>query len=79
MGDCYKHVEPADRLVIYELLFKGISVPGIAQKLGFHKATLYRELERNSCKYGYRPDWASQQALIRQKKRRDQASKVIGG
>jgi len=33
--------------------------------LGFHKATIYRELERNSNRHGYRPDWASQQYLNR--------------
>ncbi|MGP3398447.1 IS30 family transposase [Coxiella burnetii] len=26
----------------------------------FHKATIYRELARNSSRQGYRPDWASQ-------------------
>jgi len=68
MGNCYKHVQPPDRLLIYELLLQGISIPQIAQKLGFHKSTLYRELIRNSCKYGYRPDFATQQATLRHSK-----------
>jgi IS30 family transposase len=29
---------------------------------------LYRELARNSCQYGYRPDWVPQQDLLRCKK-----------
>ncbi|WP_423202839.1 helix-turn-helix domain-containing protein [Legionella busanensis] len=37
----------------------------IASYLGFHKATIYRELERNSNRHGYRPDWACQQYLAK--------------
>jgi IS30 family transposase len=48
---------------------KGFAIQEIAEQLGYHRATLYRELERNSCQYGYRPDWASQQALLRRRNR----------
>jgi transposase, IS30 family len=68
MGKCYRHIQPSDRLKIYELLFQGHSIDGIAQEIGFHRSTLYRELERNSCKFGYRPDVASQQYLSRRQR-----------
>jgi IS30 family transposase len=68
MGKNYRHITSQDRVIIYDLLFKGKSIPEIAKDLGFHKCSLYRELCRNSCKYGYRPDWASQQAILRQRK-----------
>lgn len=68
MGKCYRHIQPNDRLKIYELLFQGHSIDGIAQEIGFHRSTMYRELERNSCKFGYRPDIASQQYLFRRQR-----------
>ena len=65
MGKHYRHLTVKDRIILYELLFKGQALADIADHLGFHKATIYRELERNSNQYGYRPDWASQQYLAR--------------
>lgn len=35
--------------------------------IGYHKSTLYRELSRNCTKLGYRPDFASQQYLLRRR------------
>lgn len=60
MGKCYRHIQPQDRLEIYELLFKGFAIREIARQIGFHHSSIYRELNRNSCKIGYRPDLASQ-------------------
>lgn len=74
MGKHYRHVQPEDRLAIYRLLLKGHSFSEIAQQVGFNRATVYRELVRNSCWQGYRPDWASQQALWR--KRRSRLTKL---
>lgn len=68
MGNHYRQVRPEDRLVIYKLLLKGHSFSEIAQQVGFNRATIYRELVRNSCWQGYRPDWASQQALWRKRR-----------
>jgi IS30 family transposase len=65
MGKKYCHLQPKDRLKIYELLFEGESIPAIAHAIGYHKSTLYRELERNSSKVGYRPDFASQAYVVR--------------
>lgn len=56
MGKHYHHLTTQDRIQLYEYLFAGESIPNIAKYLGFHKATIYRELERNSSRHGYRPD-----------------------
>jgi transposase, IS30 family len=60
MGTHYRHLTIKDRIRLYELLFSGAPIIEIAEELGFHRATIYRELERNSSTQGYRPDWASQ-------------------
>ena len=72
-GRRYKHLSEAERLKIYALLFEGYSLQKIAEIIGRHKSTLYRELSRNSGKIDYRPDFASQQDLLR---RRYQLSKI---
>ena len=73
MGRTYKHIKETDRLRIYDLLLEGESLQKISQEIGFHKATIYRELNRNSSKFGYRPDFASQQYIMR---RRSKPSKI---
>lgn len=57
----------------YELLFEGYSLQRIGESIGCHKSTIYRELSQNSTKLGYRPDFASQQYLLR---RRYKPSKI---
>lgn len=59
MGEHYNHLSAEARIKLYELLFSGTSIATISSILGYHKSTIYRELERNSYKYGYRPDWAN--------------------
>lgn len=61
----YRHINEAERLKIYKLLFEGHSLQTIANHLGRHKSTIYREFSRNSTKVVYRPDFASQQYLLR--------------
>lgn len=68
MRKCYCHLTIKDRIKLYELLFSGAPINEIAG-LGFHKATICRDLERNSNAYGYRPDWESQQYKLRQQHR----------
>jgi IS30 family transposase len=65
MGKHYRHIQPSDRLKIYELLFDGHAISAIAETIGYHKAIIYRELLRNSGKTGYRPDFVSQAYVIR--------------
>lgn len=69
----YHHLKSEDRLKLYGLLLEGFALQAIADELGFHKSTIYRELARNSTKLGYRPDIASQQYVLR---RRYHVSKV---
>ena len=69
----HRHINETERLKIYELLFEGHSLQQIGESIGRHKSTTYRELSRNSGKIGYRPDFASQQYLLR---RRYQLSKI---
>ncbi len=68
MATAYRHITPEIRLKIHQLLLQGFGIQEIAGCLGYHRATLYREFARNSCQYGYRPDWASQQALLRSRR-----------
>ena len=74
MSTCYRHITPQQRLKIHQLLVQGLSIQEIAEQVGYHRATLYRELARNSCQLRYRPDWASQQALLQ--RRHCKASKL---
>lgn len=68
MGNHYRHIQLQDRIKIYELLFQGNGIKEIAKATGFHCSTIYRELERNSGKVGYRPDLASQYYLTRRQR-----------
>lgn len=69
----YKHIKETNRLRIYALILEGQSIERISQEVGVHRSTIYRELNRNSSKFGYRPDFASQQYLMR---RRGRLSKI---
>ena len=44
----YKHLTEEERDMIAVLKAKGISLSGIAQKIGKHKSTIFRELNRNA-------------------------------
>lgn len=67
MGKPYFYIQPKTRLEIYELLFQGMAIADIANRVGYHRSTIYRELQRNSGSQGYRPDWPSQQYLARRR------------
>lgn len=56
----YHHLTSEGRLKLYSLLLEGLALQAIADELGFHKLTIYRELARNSTKLGYRPEIAGQ-------------------
>lgn len=73
MGKKYGHLKEQDRLTIYGLILEGESIAGIAERVNVHKSTIYRELNRNASKIGYRPDFAAQQYLMR---RRGKLSKI---
>ena len=62
----YSHLRREDRYQIYLLHEEGISVTEIAEKLGFHKSTISRELKRNKDgSLGYLPDTAQIHAFNR--------------
>jgi IS30 family transposase len=63
----YHHLTPEDRLKLYELLLDRCSVREMADRLGYHISTLYRELARHSTKIGYRPDIANQKSTLRRR------------
>jgi len=65
MKKYYKHLSQADRILIYEYLYQGYSIHDIANIIGYHKTTIYRELHRNSGQLGYKPNRAEQQYQLR--------------
>ncbi|WP_080721913.1 helix-turn-helix domain-containing protein [Vibrio vulnificus] len=67
----YTHLTENERYMISALRKQGISTAKIAKQLGRHKATIYREIERN-CRYNkffdrysYQPRRAQQMARNR--------------
>ena len=61
MSKHYRHLQAEDRIILYELINQGCAIQDIANVIGCHKTTIYRELHRNSSELGYRPDMAHQQ------------------
>ena len=62
----YRRVTGEDRLRLKDGLDAGLSNTEIADKLGFHKSTIGREISRNKGSRGYRPKQAHQKALARE-------------
>ena len=55
MGKCFNQITKEDRIAINHLLKAGINKSRIANQLGFHRSTIYREIERHSNRLGYMP------------------------
>jgi len=62
MGTRYSHLSLEERCRLRGLMEMGLSVSGIARRLGRHRSTVQRELTRNCCVDGYRPDSAGRRA-----------------
>jgi len=62
----YRRVAGEDRLRIKDGLDAGLTKTEIADKLGFHKSTVGREINRNKGKKGYRPKQAHRKAMERE-------------
>jgi IS30 family transposase len=60
------HLTLAERKILYRLYKKGKSKTQIAELMGRHRSTIYRELKRNVGKCGYRPKQAQWLADKRQ-------------
>jgi transposase, IS30 family len=67
MGKEYSHISADDRIKLYGLLYDGFTVRAIAKALNKHHSTIYRELNRNCHKEGYRPDWANDEYKYRRR------------
>jgi IS30 family transposase len=65
MGKKYGHLSLEERCRLRGLLEIGVSVGEIARRLGRHRSTIYREMQRNRCADGYRPDSAGRRAWAR--------------
>ena len=62
---CYKQISLEERHYIELELKKGIKVKEIANSLGRHKCTIYREIKRNTGLRGYRHIQANNTAITR--------------
>ena len=65
MGTRYNHVTLDERCRLRGLMEMGIGPGEIACRLGRHRGTIYREIARNRCASGYRPDSADRMAWVR--------------
>jgi len=69
----YRQLTSHDRYILGALKTQGMPVQQIAQILGFHRSTIYRELERNSCHLtdgAYRPSKAERRTRARRRRSR---------
>ena len=73
----YKHISKVERLEISILWYKGYSIADIANVLGRHRSTIYRELKRNTVAGEYLPDKASHKAYVRRKYSKYQGMRIV--
>lgn len=62
----YRRVTQEDRVRIKDALDAGLTITGTADKLGFDKSTISREIRRNRGRRGYRPKQAQKMSDSRQ-------------
>lgn len=65
MGTRYCHLTLDERCRLRGLMEMGLSAGETARRLGRHRATIHREIRRNRCGDGYRPDSADRRAWAR--------------
>ena len=65
MGTKYSHLSLEERCRLRGMTEMGLSISEIARRLGRHRSTMLRELERNRCADGSRPDGAERRAWAR--------------
>lgn len=64
----YTQLTSHERYIMAALKKQGFSVKAIAENLGRHRSTLYREINRNSCYHidgAYRPSKAQRRTIAR--------------
>jgi transposase, IS30 family len=65
MGTRYSHLSIEERCRLRGMMEMGLGVSEMARRLGRHRSTVQRELGRNRCVDGYRPDSARRRAWAR--------------
>ena len=65
MGQRYSHLNLEGRCRLRGMMEMRLSISEIARRMGRHRSTIQRELERNRCADGYRPDSAGRRAWAR--------------
>src|SRR5512132_1462289 len=65
MGTRYSHLTLGERCRLCGLMEMGLTRSEIAPRLGRHRATSHRGIQRNRCVDGYRPDSADRRAWAR--------------
>ncbi|WP_111640280.1 IS30 family transposase [Marinimicrobium alkaliphilum] len=69
----YQQLTSEERVVLSTLKLQGLSMQKIAEKMGRHRSTLYRELDRNRCFHidgAYRPSKAQRRTVARRRRSR---------
>jgi IS30 family transposase len=66
----YTQLSRRERQQLFHLLTMGRSIDKIASRLGRHRSTLYREIDRNGTRYGYFPIQAQEKYESRKKQER---------
>ena len=65
MGAKYSHFTLDERCRLRGMIEMGLGPGEIARRLGRHRGTIHREIARNRCALGYRPDSADRMAWVR--------------
>ncbi len=68
MGNKFNQITSEHRIAIAHLLKAGISKDKIANQLGYHRSTIFREVARNKSKVGYVPIMAERRISARRKR-----------
>lgn len=69
MGESYSHLTLEERCRLRGMIEIGLPKTEMARRLGRHRSTIHRELDRNSNVPGYRPDGADRLAWARKLRR----------
>ncbi len=73
----YKRLNINSRMRISSLLEAGFSIAKIAEKMGVHRSTIYRELKRNSKKNEY--CWLESERKYNERFKRCRRTRLIRG